>query len=134
VADSSYLESRPAGRKRWEEYAEARREAEANPVERVLFGTGRRAYEAREARRHGVGGRMTEPCRVCGIPPPPGDGFTPEAYEALWCAIPDLRVKQRFPRDSLEARGWLLRPCAGRPKGLVCPHGRGSSTRTFADG
>jgi len=39
VADS-YLESRPAERKRWEEYAEARREAEAHPLERALFGAG----------------------------------------------------------------------------------------------
>lgn len=40
VADS-YLESRPTERKRWEEYAEARRETEsANFVNRVLFGTG----------------------------------------------------------------------------------------------
>ena len=39
MADS-YLESRPAERKRWEEYAEARREAEAHPLERALFGAG----------------------------------------------------------------------------------------------
>ncbi len=39
VADS-YLESRPQERKRWGEYAEARQEAEAHPIERVLFGAG----------------------------------------------------------------------------------------------
>ena len=40
MADS-YLESRPTERRRWEEYAEARRETKfANPVNRVLFGSG----------------------------------------------------------------------------------------------
>jgi hypothetical protein len=37
VADS-YLEGRPAEKKKWEEYAAARQEAES--VERILFGTG----------------------------------------------------------------------------------------------
>ena len=38
VADS-YLEKRPAERKRWEDYAQARREAEsANPLDRFLAG------------------------------------------------------------------------------------------------
>ncbi len=38
VADS-YLEKRPAERKRWEEYAQARQEAEsANPLDRLLGG------------------------------------------------------------------------------------------------
>ena len=35
---------------------------------------------------------MNEPCLVCGIPP--DDELIPEAYEALWDAIPDLRAAQ----------------------------------------
>ena len=56
-----------------------------------------RVQEARRSRRHGGGGRMIEPCPVCGIPP--GDDLTLAAYEALWDAIPDLRaVQARAPR------------------------------------
>ncbi len=35
---------------------------------------------------------MSEPCPVCGIPL--DDDLTPEAYEALWDAIPDPRAAQ----------------------------------------